>query len=142
MDVRTADGAGTTLKGMVLEPGRLRLECSMGGLGTVASVIDNTTKQSLFLFDQFKAGYRFDKQEEEKEASFLNFLLLPGRTLEDVWSLRAGGEQRLGSLQIDGRPAEGFRVTERNDQYMETISIYVDVETRLPAKVEVDSAPQ
>lgn len=135
VDLRTGDGGGDSLKGAVLEPGRLRLE-GRGGLGLVASITDLDTKRSLVLFDRFKVAYRFDS-EEEPEVGSLGFLVKPGRSIEDLWSLQAGDETALGTKLVDGKPAEGFRVTRQEQGGAETITVWADRKTGYPLKVDV-----
>lgn len=139
VQVRAADGVGDTLKGMVLEPGRLCLE-QHGGLGTIRGIIGNDIGKSLILFEKFKAAYRFDKQEQ-KDSGLFGLLIQPGQSIQDLWSLQAGAEETLGTTQVDGQPAEGFRVTRRDELYTETISVYADAKTGRPVQVVVARRP-
>lgn len=136
MDVRVGD-TSTTVKGAVLEPGKLRLE-QTGGLGPIVSIIDNDAKHSLLLWEQFKAAYQFDKQGQEKEElGGLGFLILPGRSVSNLWNLRAGKETKLDQKQVDGHTAQGFRVTQKSDDYTETMTVWADAKTAAPLKVEI-----
>ncbi len=135
MSVRTKDGAGTSFKGMVLEPGKMRLE-QRSGLGTISSIIDNDTGQSLILFERLKAAYRFDRKEA-KAIGVLGFLILPRRSIEDLWGLKAGDEIALGKKNIDGESAEGFRVTQKDKEYSQTITVWADAKTGNPLEVEI-----
>lgn len=132
---RTEDGASTSVKGMVLEPGKMRLE-QRGGLGAITSIIDNDTGQSLILFERFKAAYRFDRKEA-KAIGILGFLILPRRSIEDLWSLKAGEETALGKKYIDGKSAEGFRVIQKDEEYTQAITIWADAKTGHPLEVEI-----
>lgn len=134
MDVREGN-MSTTVMGAALEPGKLKLE-QTGGLGPIVSIIDNDAKRSLLLWERFKAAYQFDKQEKE-ELGVLGFLILPGRSVSDLWSLQAGKETKLGQKQIDGQTAQGFRVTQKSGGYTETITVWADAKTAAPLKVEV-----
>lgn len=135
MGVRTEDGASTSVKGMVLEPGKMRLE-QHGGLGTITSIIDNDARQSLILLKRFKAACRFDRKEA-KEIGVLGFLILPRRSIEGLWSLEAGDETSLGKKDIDGKSAEGFRVTQKDEEYTQTIAVWADAKTGHPLEVEI-----
>ena len=135
MGVRTDDGASTSVKGMVLEPGKMRLE-QRGGFGTVASIIDSDAGQSLILFERFKAAYRFD-MDEAKKIRILDLLTLPRRSIENLWDLRAGNETSLGQKTIDGKSAEGFRVTQEHEEYIQTITVWADAKTAHPLEVEI-----
>ena len=135
MGVRTEDGASTSVKGVVLEPGKMRLE-QRGGLGTITSVIDNDAQQSLILLKRFKTACRFDGKEA-KEIGILGFLTLPRRSIEGLWSLEAGDETSLGRKDIDGKSAEGFRVTQRDEEYSRAITVWADAKTGHPLEVEI-----
>jgi outer membrane lipoprotein-sorting protein len=142
LDIRMPDGASTSIKGMVLEPGKLRMEQG----GAIISIVDGQTKRSLILMKQFKTAYRFDMpkeidKQEIKEAGFWGFLMLPGRSIEDLWKLKAGTETKLGQKEINGKSADGFEVTQKADGYTETITVWADAKTAYPLKVEVTWQP-
>ncbi len=134
MDVHEGN-ASTTVKGAVLESGKLRLEQS-GGLGRIVSIVDNDANRFLLLWERFKAAYQFDKQEKE-ELGVLGFLILPGRSVSDLWNLQAGKETKLEQKKVDGHDAQGFRVTHKSDDYTETITVWADAKTAAPVKVEI-----
>jgi len=137
------DNAGSTVKGMVLEPGKLRLEQN-GGTGPIISIFDHDAKRSLLLWVNFKAGYRFDKPEDnpvEEELNILGFLLRPDRSINDLWRLQAGTETRLDPKQIDGRDVQGFHVTQKSDAYTQTITVWADAKTATPVQVDVMLQP-
>lgn len=134
MNVRAGD-TSTTVKGGVLEPSKLRLEQS-GGLGPIVSIIDNDATHSLLLWERFKAAYQFDKQQTE-DLGGLGFLILPGRSVSNLWNLRAGDETKLDQKQVDAHTAQGFRVTQKSDDYTETITVWADSKTAAPLKVEI-----
>lgn len=135
MDVRAPGGPSTSVKGMVLEPGKLRME-QHAGTETIASIVDIDANESLILFERVKAAYRFDRKEQ-KEVGMLGFLILPGRSIGDLWNLQAGSEIKLGQKEIDGQTVEGFRVTQKHDDYTETITVWADAETAHPLKVDI-----
>jgi len=135
MVARTPEGETHSLKGMVLEPGKLRIEQGVG-LDTVVCILDSQEKQSLLLFERQKAAYRMDKLQK-KEAGFLGFLSLPGRSIDDLWKLKAGGETKLDKKDIDGKPADGFQVNQKYDDYSQTITVWADAKTGFPVMVEI-----
>ncbi|MHC4717023.1 MAG: LolA family protein [Planctomycetota bacterium] len=137
--VKAGPGASASVKGMVLEPGKMRLE-QRGGLGTVVGIVDNSKGQSLILMERFGAAYRFDRKEA-KEIGPYAFLILPGRSIEDLWSLKAGDETALGRKDIDGRSAEGFQVTQAEQEYTQTITLWADAKTGRPLRVEIALKP-
>lgn len=135
MTVRTDDGVAKSLQGMVLEPGKMRLE-QRGGPGTIISIIDNDTGQSLILFERFKVAYRFDR-EEAKLPAVLEFLILPRRSIEDLWNLKAGDEIALGKRDFEDKSAEGFRVTQEDEEYTQTITVWAAPKSSHPLEVEI-----
>ncbi|MBN1942668.1 MAG: hypothetical protein JW849_05170 [Phycisphaerae bacterium] len=139
MDVNEG-GAGTIIKGTVLEPCKMRLE-QTSGMGPIVSIIDNDTHQSLLLWKRFKAANRFD-QREKKQVGVLGFLLLPGRSVSDLWNLQAGEETKLTQKKINGCDAQGFRVTQKNDDYTETITVWADAKTAAPLMVDIIMQPK
>jgi outer membrane lipoprotein-sorting protein len=134
MDIHVGN-ASTTAKGAVLEPGRLRLE-QTGGLGPIVSIIDHDAKRSLLLWERPKAAYPLHMQEKE-EFGVLGFLVLPGRSVSDLWNLRAGQETKLEQKKMHGHEVQGFRVTQKSDDYTETIAVWADAKTAAPVQVEV-----
>ena len=140
--VQTADGADFPAKAIVREPGKMRLEQS-SDLGAVTVVIDTNAKQSLMLIDRFKAAIRFDKNET-KTTEVFGFLILPMRSIEELWGLKAGNETALGKKDVDGIPAEGFQVIQKHEEYTQTISVWADSKTGYPLEVgiEVQSVDQ
>jgi outer membrane lipoprotein-sorting protein len=137
ISVSTGDGAALSGKGMVLEPGKMRLEhTSDVRLGPVTSIIDSDAGQSLILFERSKAAYRFDRKEA-KALEVFDFLLLPMQSIEDIWGLKAGNETALGRRDIDGQAAEGFRVAREGEEYTQTITVWADAKTGHPMEVEI-----
>jgi outer membrane lipoprotein-sorting protein len=151
MDISTPGGASASIKCMVLEPGKMRLE-PHSGPGGIISVVDSRTGKVLVLFERAKAALRFDKQES-REMGPAGFLVLSGRSIENLWNLRVGGEVDLGKREIAGKSAEGFRVTQKalvsdieKDDATETITVWADTETHVPITIDVlwqsDKEPQ
>lgn len=139
MDVHEGN-ASTTVKGVVLEPGKLRFELTgERGPGPIVSIIDNDAKRSLLLWERFKAAHQFDMQEreEKEELGFPGFLILPDRSVSDLWNLQTGQETKLEQKKVGGHDAQGFRVTQKSDDYTETITVWADVKTSAPVKVEI-----
>lgn len=132
-------GASGALRGMVLEPGLLRLEQS-GGMGKIVCIFDAGAGQNLILFERFKAALRFD-QSEADQIGALGFLLMPERSIRNLWNLRAGEETALGQREVVGRQADGFRVVRTTNGYRQTISLWADSKTGEPLEVEVLGEP-
>ncbi|GAF97394.1 unnamed protein product, partial [marine sediment metagenome] len=135
MEVTTNEGGPASVTGMVLEPGRMRLT-QQSGAAMFACIIDDDAGQSLILIEQFKAAYRLDR-EEARSIGGLNFLILPGRSISDLWNLKAEDETELGRKNIDGKSAEGFRVTQEEEEHTQTITVWADAKTGHPLEVEI-----
>ncbi len=137
ISIQAEDGADIPANGMVLEPGKMRLEHpSDVRLGPVTSIIDNKAGQSLILFERSKTAYRFDVKEA-KGLEVFGFLLLPMRSIEDIWGLKAGNETALGRRDFDGQAAEGFRVTQKDEEYTQTITVWADAKAGHPLEVVI-----
>ncbi|NQT18461.1 MAG: hypothetical protein HQ592_02060 [Planctomycetes bacterium] len=136
MEARTVGGDVTTVKGMVLEPGKMRLEQRGGGSGTIVSIIDVDSGQSLILFERSKGAFRPDRKKVLGLGIF-SFPMLPSRSIEGLWGLKAGDEVALGKKNIDGKSAEGFRVIQTYEGYIHTITVWADAKTRHPLEVEI-----
>ncbi len=135
MDISLPDGSGTSLACMVLEPGKMRLE-QRNGARTITSIVDASTGKALVIFEQFKTAFRVE-ENELKDLWAAGFLMLPGRSIENLWNLRAGKETDLGKREIAGVSAEGFRVAENHDAATEMITVWADAKTHAPLTVEV-----
>jgi outer membrane lipoprotein-sorting protein len=130
-----------TVQATVAEQGRIRFEHD-GGVGRISVVADIRTQQSLILFHRYNAAYLFDAHPTaELELSPLHFILLPGRSVADLWNLRAGDERALGTRIIDGQEVEGFEVTQDTVLGPQTITVWADAATSLPVEVEVEFLP-
>ncbi len=128
----TTDQGGAKVKAMVLEPGRLRLEAPGGPV----CIIDREKRQRLILWANSKAAYRFDADEQAVMGP-LDFLLMPGRTIEGLWDLQPGQEKNLGSQTIDGISAEGFEVVQKLGDLSQTIRVWSNSENHYPVQVEI-----
>jgi len=133
------------VRGMVLEPGKIRLEQNHGR-GPLISIYDRDAKTHLLLFVNFKTGYRFDKEEDvygfSEEQDFFGFLLSPDNSIYDLWNLQAGTETKLDPKEIDGQTVQGFRVTRETDAHTETITVWADATTAAPVQVTVTLHPK
>lgn len=124
-----------TMKGLVLEPGKLRLEQHLE-TGDISTVLNSTTKQALRLFHRQKVAKRLDWQQE---AGGARFLFLPAQSVEELWKLKPGAEMRLGEKEIDGKLAVGFRVTEKDELGTRTVDVWAEVATGRPLTIDIVS---
>lgn len=136
--VTVAEGeVSPTVKGMVLRPGKLRIDAPqvMGGVSTIADI--STEKfLLLFLFHGQKAAMTEipgAKSVSEEASPFVLFL----RPVENLWNLRDGTEKSLGEKEIDGQPAVGFQVQQEGKDYQCEIVVWAHAETGRPIRVEI-----
>lgn len=142
LTVVTVDQASTTVRAMVLEPGRIRLEGATG-LEKISSIIDTTEGKSIILFHQQKAGFMFTlAQSKDRYAGAVGIFTLCMRPIENLWNLRDGTEQELGRKEIDGQTAEGFRVFQEDQYFQNDITIRAHGKTGVPILVEIISTSQ
>ncbi len=123
------------VKGMVLRPGKLRIDASqvMGGVSTIADI---STKKYLLLFHGQKTAMTEipgAKIVPEEAGPFVLFL----RPVENLWNLRDGKEKSLGEKEIDGQPAVGFQVQQESKDYQCEIVVWAHAETGSPIRVEI-----
>jgi len=68
-------------------------------------------------------------------------LILCTRSIENLWNLRDGTEKKLGKKEVDGRPAEGFKVSSWDQYFNYEYTIWAHTETAEPILVEVVMTP-
>jgi outer membrane lipoprotein-sorting protein len=145
MEVLDANGkiALVTVKGSVLEPGKLRLDSEGKGPGDVSSIFDNSTKKGLILFHSFKAAKPIPAPDKSAEGASgpQGILALMGGSIQNLWNLRAGDERKLDKKEIDGRTAEGFEVTRKTADFVERTTVWATGEKGLPLRVEIATEP-
>jgi len=124
-----------TVKGMVLRPGKLRIDAPqvMGGVSTIADI---STKKYLLLFHGQKAAMTEIPGAESASdgGSFFAFFMSP---VENLWNLRDGTEKSLGEKEIEGQPAVGFQVQQEGKDYQCEIVVWAHAETGRPIRVEI-----
>jgi hypothetical protein len=119
----------------VLSPGRMRLD-SPTGIGEISVIVDVSRSESMILFHRQRAAVWGppDPEEEPEAWGLLNFCLQP---IEQLWGLRDGSEEELGEQEIEGQPAEGFRVRHEGGDVEHEITIWAHAETGMPVLVEI-----
>jgi len=124
-----------TVKGMVLRPGKLRIDAPQV-LGGVSSIADIKTKKHLLLFHGQKAAMTEIPGAESASdgGSFFAFFMSP---VENLWNLRDGTEKSLGEKEIEGQPAVGFQVQQEGKDYQCEIVVWAHAETGRPIRVEI-----
>jgi len=132
------DEAHKTVQGRVYRQGRARFDDKIG-LGTVSTIVDLESRESLLLFHQFKTARFVEGSEELTNTGADQLLLLCSRPMEDLWHLRDGTEEDLGEEMIDGVKAQGFRVAQEDEYFRNEITLWAEVDSALPVTVEIVS---
>ncbi|MHC4796146.1 MAG: hypothetical protein ACYTF1_05835, partial [Planctomycetota bacterium] len=136
-DLTIGDQSTQTIKAMVLEAGRTRMEAPVG-LGKISYIYDATQDKTLILFHQFKAAVRKIPTTGEYAEAGLLFSLCTS-PIENLWNLRDGTEEELGEKQIEGLTAKGFKVTQEDQLYSYDLIIWANVKTGAPVLVKISA---
>ena len=147
--VPSTAAAGKPIKGSILEPGRMRLDCEpMPGLGAISSIIDVQSSQCLILFHQQKAAELLTNPVPSRNAGGGGFATLITGPVKELWNLRDGKEKSLGKKTLDGVEAEGFEVQIKDEGNIPreqllhyNIRIWADAKTAAPVLVEIATLP-
>ncbi|MHC4397588.1 MAG: hypothetical protein ACYS1A_18245 [Planctomycetota bacterium] len=141
VSVVTEKQAYTTVQAMVLEPGRMRVDTSIG-VGKISSIINTSEGKNLILFHKLKAAYMFSEVSDPEEyPGAVGITTLCTKPINNLWNLRDGTEEKLAERQIDGQTAEGFRVLQEDQLFQNDITIWAHANTGVPVLVEMISTP-
>lgn len=130
----TVIGEGQTSaagKGMVKQPGRLRVDDPSG---QTSSIADLTTGQHRLLFHRQKAIFMEIPNTPEGPGPFA----MLSEPVERLWNLQDGTEKPLGEKEIDGQPAVGFEVRQDTPEYACSIIVWAHKESGRPIRVEMN----
>jgi hypothetical protein len=134
-----------TIQAMVLELGRLRMDCSAP---KISSITDFNTGKCLLLFHQNKTGVLIEDlvidMEDgigDMEDGLGGIYALFSRPIENLWNLQDGTQEDLGEKQIDGQTVTGFRVFQKDPYFEYDITIWANITTGVPILVEVLPKP-
>jgi hypothetical protein len=130
-----------TIQAMVLELGRLRLDCSAP---KISSITDFNTGKCLLIFHQKKAGVLMENlviKNMKTEDGIGGIYALFSRPIENLWNLQDGTQENLGEKQIDGQRVTGFRVFQKDPYFEYDITIWANKTTGVPILVEVLPKP-
>jgi len=130
--------AHKTVLGRVYQQGRARFDDKVGA-GTVSTIVDLESRQSLLLFHQFKSARYMEGAEELTNTGADQLLLLCSRPIEELWRLRDGSEEDLGERSIDGVTVRGFRVTHEDEYFRNETTLWAEVKTARPVTIEIVS---
>jgi hypothetical protein len=130
-----------TMQAMVLELGKMRVDCSAGGVGKISSITDFNTGKSLLLFHQNKTAVMKKESVLNKNTGVGGIVSFCSKPIDNLWNLFDGEEEELGKTEINGQHINGFRVFQE-DQYFEyEITIWADSESGVPSLVESIAKP-
>lgn len=129
-----------TMQAMVVELGRLRIDCS-APVGKISSITDFNTGKSLLLFHQNKAGVLMEEPVLKMKDGIGGIYALFSKPIENLWNLHDGTQENLGEKQIDGQSVTGFRVFQEDPYFEYDITIWANITTGGPVLVEVLSEP-
>ena len=136
----TEKQASNTVQAMVLEPGRMRVDATVG-LGKISSVIDTAEGKSIILFHQFKAAQVHDMTSMVQDYGAEGILFLCTKSIENLWDMRDGTEEELGEKEIEGQTAVGFKVLQEGQYIRSETTIWAHAETAVPILVEMIMTP-
>ncbi len=117
-------------KGMVKQPGRLRVDDPSGQFSSIA---DLTTGKHRLLFHKQKAMMMEIPNMPDGPGPFAIF----SRPVESLWNLQDGTEKSLGEKEIDGQPAVGFEVHEEASEYGCNTVVWAHKDSGRPIRVEM-----
>ncbi len=136
---------GTPIRGSVLEPGRMRMDCpTTPGLGPISSIMDAQSKKCLILFHPQKAAEILTNPIPNRNSGGGGFAAFISGPVKELWNLRDGTEKTLGKNIIDGIEVEGFQVHMEDEgdiprdvplQY--DVQIWANAKTAEPVLVEI-----
>lgn len=135
------DPAAFTMKAMVLEFGRLRIDCSTGKVGKISSITDFNAGKTMLLFHQNKAAVIREEPVLNKYTGAGGIVTFCTKSIENLWSLRDGTEEQLGEKQVNGQTVTGFKVFQEDQYFQYDITIWANSENGVPSIVEAIAKP-
>jgi hypothetical protein len=128
------DEAGGINKGMVLQPGNLRLDASELGVSSIANF--NTHEFMIIFHKQKSVTIEIPETESATDGPSPYAIFL--RPIENLWNLQDGSESSLGEEEIEGLPAVGFKVQQERKEFSMDIVVWANSETGSPIRVEIN----
>ncbi|NLH16512.1 MAG: hypothetical protein GX455_08035, partial [Phycisphaerae bacterium] len=144
-DVSDAKAAGQSIKGGILEPGRMRMDCPpIPGMGPISSIMDVQSGKCLILFHHQKVAELLANPIPNRNAGGGGFAAFVSGPVKELWNLRDGTEKNLGKKTINGVEVEGFEVhledegdIPREEALQYDIQIWASAKTAEPVLVEM-----
>ena len=121
----------------ILEPGRIRIDTVVGSQVSISTIADVSQGKALIIFHQQKAVQIMESKpvsSAEEGGGVLGAMYT--RPIETLWDLVDGSEERLGKREIEGQPAEGFRVVQEDQRFRHETTIWAHAQTGAPILVE------
>ena len=125
-----------TARGMVLEPGKIRIDATVG-LGKISTIIDTREDKSMILFHQFKTAQIQEMPTMAKDYGAEGILFLCSQSIINLWGMQDGTEESLGEKVIDGHQTTGFKVQQKGPYFQSNTTIWADCQTAVPVLVEI-----
>jgi outer membrane lipoprotein-sorting protein len=133
-----ADNASETMRGMILQPGRMRFDATTG-VGRFSIVTDTNSHKTLLLSRHFKTAQYVNTADEYERIGASKLLHLCSRPIQNLWNLRDGTEEELGKRVFDGYTTLGFKVIHSDDNFDNEITLWADARSGRPVSVEIIS---
>ena len=130
-----------TIRAMVWELGRMRVDCSAGGVGKISSITDFNTGDNVLLFHQNKTGVIKKESVLNKNTGAGGIVSFCTKPIENLWNVRDGTEEQLGEKEINGQKVTGFRVFQEDEYFEYDITIWANSESGVPSLVEAIAKP-
>ena len=132
------NNSSETMRGMILQPGRMRFDAKTG-VRSFSAITDTGSNKTLLLSRHFKIAQYVNTAEEFERMEASKLLYLCSRPIQNLWDLRDGTEEELGKKEFDGLTALGFKVVHRDDNFDNEITLWADARSGRPVTVEIIS---
>ncbi|MBN1805253.1 MAG: hypothetical protein JW837_08390 [Sedimentisphaerales bacterium] len=132
------ENVSETMRGMILQPGRMRFDARTG-VRSFSAITDTGSQKTLLLSRHFKIAQYVNTAEEFERMGASKLLYLCSRPIQNLWDLRDGTEEELGKRKFDGNTALGFKVIHRDDNFDNEITLWADARSGRPISVEIIS---
>lgn len=135
------DSITFTMKAMVWELGRMRVDFAKGYIGEISSITDLNAGKTILLFHQNKAAVIKKDSYLNKNTGAGSIVSFCNKPIENLWNVRNGTEEELGEKDTNGQKVTGFRVFQKDRYFEYDITIWAESETGIPHLVEVIAQP-
>ncbi len=139
LSVYESEDSQETVQVRIRQPGHIRFDFSVGRC-RISAIVDLDTGESLILYHAYKTA-NLVRTDEEFDYVGEWLFLLSARPVENLWDLKDGSETALGKRSIQGRKAQGFRLSQADERFTHDIAIWADTTTGEPVEVKIVSVP-